>query len=529
MGPTTRTCRLGLAAALLLAPAAAWADTGGLAAYLRARVADSRGHVERAAADYARALDGSPDAAVAIRAYREALAAGDMALVERALAVLDKASVAPEDATLISVAQAARKGDLAAVEAGADRLARGRLVILAPAVRAWVAQARGRDPFPLLDTAGTEPVARRLATEARVLLLIANEKEPEALTLLQSLGGVDAGVDLRVAAAQLLGRRGDPERARRLFPADQSAVADALARAPVRPSAAFGVSRLFARVASDLVGGEGPNPLSVTLTRAALVAEPGNERARLLLANTLARDGAIDRALGVLAGVDAAGPFADAAASARISVLSEARRRPEALADARRLAERADAGRDDWQIYADLLLDSGRAADAVPLYRRIAEGSGAGEWVVWMQLGAALEEAGDWPAARAALSRAVELGPAEPIALNYLGYARLTRGEDRRESARLLERAHKLAPDNASIADSLGWAYHLTGDTRRALPLLERAAEEEPANAEIAEHLGDAYWTLGRRYEARYAWKAAEIVADAKHKGRLTTKLARGL
>lgn len=545
MGPTTRICsaparpasacrrsttrlRCGvLALALAFLPTPAFADTNGLAAYLRARVADSRGEVERAATDYGRALAEAPDPVIAIRAYREALAAGDLDLAGRAIAVLDEAGVAPEDAALLTVAQAARSGDAAAVEGAAAKLGTGRLVIFTPVIRAWVARSRGQDPFPLLE-GPTDPVARRLATEARVLLLAAAGRHGEALEQLQPLGGVTAAMDLRIAAAQLFGGAGEPELARRIFPADQADIADALARTPVKPSLGLGVSRLFARVASDLAGGEEPNPLGVTLTRAALVADPGNDRARLLLANALAKDGATDRALAVLGEVAPDGAFGPAAASARITVLTQADRRPEALADARRLAERARSGRNDWQLYADLLSASDRPAEAVLFYRRIAEGQGRGEWEAWMQLGGALELAGDWPAAREALAKAVALAPEEPLALNYLGYARITRGEAKDASTRLLERAHKLAPENTSIADSLGWAYYLTGDTRRALPLLERAAEGEPGNAEIAEHLGDAYWALGRRYEARYSWAAAAVVADAKDKSRLESKAAVG-
>lgn len=508
---------------MVSAPASA--DTGALAAYLRARVADDRGEVARAATDYGVALAAAPDAAIAIRAYREALSAGDMGLATRALAVLDRVGVTPEDAQLLRLADAARVGDAARVEAVATRLAAGRLALLVPPLRAWVARGCGADPLPVLDAAA-DPAARRLATETRALLLAAAGRRGEAVAQIQLLGGSSAPIDLRVATAQALA---DPALARRLFPGDEAALADALARAPVRPSLGFGVSRLLTRIASDLSAGEGPNPLVVTLARAALIAEPGNDRARLLLANRLVAEDATGPALALLAEIAPDSPFGPAAASARITVLTATNRRPEALADAARLAARSGAGRDEWQAYADLLTDSGRASEAVPFYHRIAQSDGAGEWVVWMQLGAALEAAGDWPRARAALAKAVELAPDEPVALNYLGYARVTRGEAKRESTALLERAHRLAPDNASIADSLGWAYHLTGDTPRALPLLESAARGEPDSAEIGEHLGDVYWALGRRYEARYAWTAAQAAAEEKDRARLAGKLARGL
>jgi len=46
-------------------------DAGELAAYVRARAADADGQSARAAAEYARALNGAPDnVVIAIRAYR---------------------------------------------------------------------------------------------------------------------------------------------------------------------------------------------------------------------------------------------------------------------------------------------------------------------------------------------------------------------------------------------------------------------------------------------------------------------------
>ena len=60
-------------------------------------------------------------------------------------------------------------------------------------------------------------------------------------------------------------------------------------------------------------------------------------------------------------------------------------------------------------------------------------------------------------------------------------------------------------------------------------PLLERAAQAEPANTEIGDHLGDAYWSIGRNYEARYAWRAALLTAEPTETARLTAKIANGL
>jgi Flp pilus assembly protein TadD len=86
-----------------------------------------------------------------------------------------------------------------------------------------------------------------------------------------------------------------------------------------------------------------------------------------------------------------------------------------------------------------------------------------------------------------------------------------------------------LKPGDPQITDSLGWAYYRRGDLAKALPLLERAAKADPGDPRINEHLGDAYWRSGRRYEARYAWRAAAIYADDDAIRRLEGKIANGL
>ena len=97
------------------------------------------------------------------------------------------------------------------------------------------------------------------------------------------------------------------------------------------------------------------------------------------------------------------------------------------------------------------------------------------------------------------------------------------------EAERLVREAHRLAPDNAAITDSLGWALFLKGELVEALTLLEQAAEGEPADVEINEHLGDAYYTAGRRVEARFAWAAARVYAEGDDATRLAAKIDRGL
>ena len=497
---------------------------------MRARAADADGRVDVAAASYAQALAAAPDnPVVAVRAYREAMEAGDDALIDRAAGVLRRAGVAPADAALLALASAAHTHDAAAAERAIATLSQGSLAVLVPSLAGWLAFERGTDPLAPLEGSGKDVVARRFAGENRALLLIASGRTDDGMAALRALLGVDgANFDLRFAAVQLLTGQQHVDLARSLLTGDDPVLAAARARpVGVPPSLAFGASRLFTRIAADLAPGE-PTPLSITLTRAALRADPTDDRARLFLAGALSKLGATGHALTVIDSIDPNGPFAGLARTSRVTVLADADDAAAALAAAGAVAARPDASPYDQQRYGDRLLDARRFDEAAAAYRRVIDG-GAGDWSSWMQYGGALDQGGHWRQARAALERAVKLAPDEPLALNYLGYAQIDHGEDVAAAALLLERAARLKPDDTSIADSLAWAYFRRGDTARALPMLERAAAGEPGNAIIAEHLGDAYWSAGRRYEARYAWRAASVVADTGDAARLFDKIAHGI
>jgi Flp pilus assembly protein TadD len=503
-----------------------------VAAYLRARVADADGRVALAARDYDAALRGTAaDPLVAIRAYREAVRAGDYPLADRAAAVLAARGVLPSDAPLLALAAAAQAKDRAAIARAFAALDATPLRILSAPLKAWAAFDDGQDPLAPLATLPTDAVARRFAQESRALILIAQGKGAEGIAALRPLLGNDqSSTDTRIAAARLLIGRGQKAAARALLVGDAPPVMALRDRpkARVAPGLDFGISWLLTRVASDLAAGK-PGGIGYTLVQSALRVDPGNDRARLLLAGALSTDGATDRALAVLDQVDRRGIYAEPALSGRVQILAQAEREEEALRLARPLADARNAAPGAQQQLADLYLQRDRASDAVPLYRRLAERGGA-DWSDWLQYGAALDRAGDWPAARLALEQAYARAPDQPLVLNYLGYALVEHGERMADAQAMLERAAHLRGNDPAITDSLGWALFRRGDVSRALPLIERAAAADPTNAEIGEHLGDVYWHVGRRFEARYAWTAARATADTPAVAeRLTGKIATGL
>lgn len=521
----------GAAALWVSSPAFAAAAPDDLAAYLNARAADANGDARDAARSYALALAGAPgNPVIALRSYRAALDAGDTALADRALDVLTNAGAAPADGVITTFAGAVARADKRAADDAIDRLDSTPLAFLSPVLRAWQAYDRGSgDPVAQLATAKSS-IGRRYFAENRALLLIAVGKTSDGLTAVLALLGPDqASYDFRVNAAQLLWAKGDNQAAQKLL-AGKDTVLSALRAEPgkVTPGLAFGASRLFDRLASDLSHGD-PTPLSIALARASLRLDDRDDRARLLLAQALEQKQETSLALAALDGINPKGPFAGIARAARVAVLDDAGDKAKALTAAEQINQSPGASWLDAQRYGDALVAAKRYGDAAGAYaeaiRRAGDDAG---WALYLQKGGALEQAGDWPQARVSLAKAVELAPDEPLALNYLGYAELEHGGDVATAFRLIEKASTLKPADPSITDSLGWAYFQLGQTARALPLLERAAQAQPADETIHEHLGDAYWKSGRFFEARYAWRAAAVTADSADKARLMTKIADG-
>lgn len=505
-----------------------------LPAYVRARAADADGAVGVAARNYALALAARPGSEiVAIRAYREGLASGDLTLARQSAAVLTRAGVAPPDAALLAFADAlaAKRRDQA--KAALDEIAEGPLDFLRPVLAAWLAlESRDQTGSLQLATMEGDALDRRYAAENHALILLASGRTAEGLSAVQAqLGAVRDDPQLRWSAASLLAARGRRDAAQALLAGDDPVLAlyrERLGR-DAKGDARFGIARFFVRVASDLIADD-TEPLAITLARAALILDPGYARAYLPLADALSREGADEEARKALAAVPPESPFAREARSAEVTVLARGDQDQAAVAAANALAAGPDGSAADARSLGDLLTERGKFNDAATAYALAREREGEpADWTLVLQHGAALEQAGRWDTALPILRQAAALAPDQPLALNYLGYAQVERGENLGPAVAMLEQAHRLAPEDPNIADSLGWGYYRRGAFARALPLIEEAARADDVSGTVQEHLGDLLWRLGRRYEARYAWSAATLDADDAMQARLADKLALGL
>jgi tetratricopeptide (TPR) repeat protein len=107
----------------------------------------------------------------------------------------------------------------------------------------------------------------------------------------------------------------------------------------------------------------------------------------------------------------------------------------------------------------------------------------------------------------AKLMRLVELRPSNAHALNALGYTLVDRTSRVAEGLALIERALALSPDDPFILDSVGWAQYRMGRLDEAEKYLRRAMEQRP-DPEIAAHLGEVLWAKGDRARAQDLWQS---------------------
>jgi tetratricopeptide (TPR) repeat protein len=272
---------------------------------------------------------------------------------------------------------------------------------------------------------------------------------------------------------------------------------------------------------------------SLIFARLALDIEPKLALAQMLVGEIEEDHHHTAAALQHYQAVDSASPLSWSARLRAAQALDALGRTDEAAAQLKAMAsERRDRPEPLVELGA-VLRGRSRFADAVSAYdaavARIAHPQSK-DWRLFYSRGVALERSGQWPRAEADLKHALALSPDQPLALNYLGYSWIDKGENLSKALKMVERAVELRPDDGYIVDSLGWAFFRLGNFPRAAQLLERATELLPEDPTINDHLGDAYWRTGRLAEARYQWRRAlQFKPDADEVKTIETKLDRGL
>ena len=145
--------------------------------------------------------------------------------------------------------------------------------------------------------------------------------------------------------------------------------------------------------------------------------------------------------------------------------------------------------------------------------------------------GSSYERRGDYQNADKDLLDSLNMNPDDAYTLNYLAYSWLERNYKIEEAIKMLETAYASKSDDPYIIDSIGWAYYLINDYKKAEKLMIRAVQLMPDDPIVNDHYGDILWKLDQKIQARYFWKNVlemdEVETEMKKK--INNKLLKGL
>jgi tetratricopeptide (TPR) repeat protein len=514
-------------------------------AYVEARAAALSGDHARSAALLAALAQTQPDQVdLARKALIEALSAGqtDLAL---SVATRIPAAKLPTEARLLLVADQVKRrridraiGWLKVSGDSAD------LTFLTALLTAWDAADRGNlgQALATISQIPNNSLLAPLRDEQQALILLkfrrTADAEPFARRAIGSAGAREN--QLRLALADGFLAAGDRDRA--LIMVDGMGSEAAAARQRVLAGKLSGqaidtppeaLSDALTAFVGDLARLQRGNP-PIPLAQVARFANPQNSTATLLLALLLEGQDRTEEALALLRSIPRDDALSGQVRDLQVRILTQSKRFNEAFAMASAAANGPGASVNDLSRLGDVYQALKRYGEAAQTYGRAialanSQGLKAQLWPLLLLQGNSFEQAGRWPETKATLTQALALAPDQPLLLNFLGYSKLEHHEDLDAAEAMIRKASELAPDDASITDSLGWAQFKRGKLDDAVSTLQRAAEKDPEQADIQEHLGDALYKSGRRYEARFAWNAALVTADDDVMARVKAKLASGL
>ena len=481
--------------------------------------------------------------AVASQAVSEAIRAGDYDLALKLISQSPEVSKSVQSRLLL-IADALRNEQIGLAEQWLKSpCADVDLGFWTPMVQAWGAADHGdrAGAMAALAAVPKDSAFSPFVDEESALILLkfgrTADAEPLADRALAAAGARETR--LRLAFAAGFQKAGDRKRALTMIQGmDDSSerIAELNSghlRSMVIDTAAKAFSEQLLGLAIEMKQSNGVAGDPFNIVQIARFASPDNSYATMLAGALLSEQNETDQSVSLLRSVPATDPFASEALDAQAKALTDGKRFPEALALAQAAIRSSGGSADDYTRLGDVLSSMKRYSEAADAYQQALARSGnasANElWPILLLQASSLESAHRWPEAKQVLDRAIALAPDQPVLLNFLGYAGLEHGEDLKTSDALIAKASSLAPNDASITDSLGWALYKQGRIDDAIDTLQKAAAGDPAQAEIQEHLGDALYSAGYRFEARYAWRAALATADEDARARLEAKIASGL
>ena len=116
--------------------------------------------------------------------------------------------------------------------------------------------------------------------------------------------------------------------------------------------------------------------------------------------------------------------------------------------------------------------------------------------------------------ARDAYEKLLELKPDFAPALNNLACIYAESPDQLGKAYEIARKARAVEPDDASVADTLGWILYKRGEYQQAASLLQEAADKAPDSGELSYHVGMANYMMGLVAPARIALRRAAAAGD---------------
>ncbi len=425
-----------------------------------------------------------------------------------------------------------------------DKMPAGEMTeFIRPIIRSWILAGQGK-----LDVTNFNPTTVHLYHASLMAIMLKKpEKAREFADKIAATEGLSVMESERVA--DIYAAIGDRAKALVIYKnlvaerpnetleskvsaveADKSDLSEVLRPLMVK-SAAQGVALAMYDMANILYNDKTDSSTKL-FAQMAVALDPQLIDARLLLADSLARNGRVDEAISY---------FRDIPKDHK-AYLPAQRYAADLLADAGERDKARQVLSDLFTQYndvesliriGDLYRTEEKYKDALSWYNKAVNHIGSkipeDYWHLLYARGMTYERQGDWRKAEIDLKAALTYRPDHPYLLNYLGYGWADQGLHLDEALKMIERAVTLRPADGYITDSLGWVYYMMGNYKESIPYLERAVELLPYDSTINDHLGDAYWFVGRKAEARFQWERAYNYADDETlKTTITEKLVKG-
>lgn len=515
--------------------------------FVEARLAEVGGQSETALSIYQDSLKQEPNnVLVAGKTYVRAIETGNWPLTLKAVRSISLGGRLEKEMPAILFAEAFRRKEWNSAEAALVELdSLGNFAFLVPILKNWLEIARNQKANISTENISEDRTASYYLEEQQILLSLARGDADTALRLLRKVVQQN---DVRMSPVRMMAARhflanGQKELATEILSAQRTSAERRLLKmieigqsrvAEQKVTEKTGTAFTFHRLSTDL-STQRAEFLAMVMAQIATNIVGKSDFDQLVLGRTYAAIGSGRRARSSFQNIPSTSPYHIIARNAEIDSFVEDKSYSEALDRIEQQISNDPMLPDLHVLQGQVFQSKGNFKKAATSFRNavsLAERANYAKPVLasyYLALGSAQEQSGLWPAGLRSLEKANELLPNSANILNYLGYAQLERRENTVQAMQSIRKAHKLRSSSAAITDSLGWAYFILGEHDKAVEYLEIALAGQPQDPTINEHMGDAYWTVGRKYEARYAWKTAKLFAEESELDRLLAKIDLGL